>query len=370
MDVILLQKTLLFILVTFVVSMLWAPLLIKLLYRFGIVRHNEKDFSLMIEERAIKEGTPIMGGILIIITVIAGTLLFNFSRLILAPLFIFGISALLGGIDDILNIYGQKRVIRTTKKHVTLAKVHKSWAKRTFYLLTIPWNIYLNVWYAIGSYPGKGLHAGEKIIVQILSGSVLAWWVVFHRGVQTIWLPWLGDINIGLWLFPLIVFTVVSMTNAVNISDGMDGLSSGTSLAAFSAFLFIALLQNTPELALLNAIVIGALLAYLYFNIKPARFEMGDVGSLALGALLATMALLENRLMLLPVIGFVYVAEIGSSLVQGVYRRIFGRRLIKMAPLHLHFSVIGWSEEKTVMRFWLFAILFAVIGVWLSLQVR
>lgn len=357
-----------YIIFTFAISMLWAPFLIKFLYKRGIVRNMEKDFSLLVEERAVKHGTPIMGGLLVVITVILITLFFNFSRAILVPLFIFAISALLGGIDDIMNLFGEKRVIRTTKKQAMLAKVHKSKLKRVFYILTTPWNMYLNVWYALGSYPGKGLHAGEKIVVQIISGAVIAAWIVFHRGIQTIWLPWLGDINIGLWLFPLIVFTVISMTNAVNISDGMDGLSAGTLLAGFGAFLIIAIMQVNFPIALLNATVMGALLAYLYFNIKPARFEMGDVGSLALGALIATVALLENRLMLLPIIGAVYVAEIGSSLVQGIYRRIFGRRLIKMAPLHLHFSVIGWSEEKTVMRFWLFAVLFAVIGVWLSLQ--
>lgn len=362
------EKILLFIIGSFAFSMAWAPILTSFLYKKGIVRHMATDFSAMVEERAEKEGTPIMGGLLIVITVILVTLVFNFSKLILIPLAILVISALLGGFDDVLNIYGNKRVIRTVEKQITLIKVHKNFWMRLYYLITLPWTAYLNVWFALGSYPGKGIHAGEKIIIQLLSGILISVVVVFYLGMKSIWFPWIGDVYIGYWMIPLIIFTVISMTNAVNIADGMDGLSAGTLIPAFLAYMVIAYFAEDFRMAFLNATTIGALIAYLYFNIKPARFQMGDVGSLALGAFIATIAILQNRLMLLPIIGMVFVVEIGSSLIQGVYRRIFGKRLIKMAPIHLHFSVLGWSEEKVVMRFWLFAIIFCILGLWLNFQ--
>jgi phospho-N-acetylmuramoyl-pentapeptide-transferase len=362
------EQSLVFILLTFAASMLWAPLLTTLLYKKGIVRHMDTDFSALVEERAEKEGTPIMGGLLIVISVVTVTLIFNFSRLILVPVLIFSMSAFLGGLDDILNIYGQKRVIKTSAKQIKLAKVHKSIFRRIYYMLTLPWIAYLNIWFALGSYPGKGLHAGEKIIVQIFTGLLISIVVVFKLGFTSIWFPWLGQIYLGYWMIPLIIFTVISMTNAVNIADGMDGLSAGSITPAFIAFMVLALVSEDYRMAYLNATTVGALLAYIYFNIKPARFQMGDVGSLALGSLIATIAILQNRLMLLPIVGFIFVVEIGSSLVQGVYRRIFGKRLIKMAPLHLHFSVLGWTEEKVVMRFWLFAIIFSILGIWLGMQ--
>jgi len=249
-----------------------------------------------------------------------------------------------------------------------LIKVHKSKLMRLWLLVTLPWNIFINIWFAIGSYPGRGLHAGEKIIIQTIAGALIAYWITFRRDLTVLWLPWYGGIDIGWLMAPLVMIAVISMTNAVNIADGMDGLASGSVLSAFFAYLVIALWQGDSAMALLNATTIGALLAYLYFNIKPARFQMGDVGSLALGALIASNALIQNRIALLPIIGGVFVVEVASSLVQGVYRRIFGRRLIKMAPLHLHFNVVGWSEEKVVMRFWLFSILCALLGLWLSLQ--
>lgn len=364
----LIETALLTILCVFIFCMLFAPILINLLYRYGIVRHNENDFSSLVGERYQKEGTPIMGGLLIVITVIVATLILNWNPFTKIPIIIFAISALLGGIDDVLNIYGRKRVPRTTSKQIMLIKIHKKWYMRVYYAITLPWTIFINIWFAIGSYPGKGLHAGEKILIQGIAGLFIAIWIGYIRELDNIWLPWLGSIELGWVMIPLAMMAVISMTNAVNVADGMDGLSSGTLISAFFAYMVIAIIKNDMPLTMLNATTIGALLAYLYFNIKPARFQMGDVGSLALGALIATNALMQDRIMVLPVIGAVFVIEIGSSLVQGIYRRVFGKRLIKMAPLHLHLNLIGWSEEKVVMRFWLFSIVFAIVGIWLSLQ--
>lgn len=360
------EELLINILLSFIISLIWAPFLIKFLYHFNVVRNTDKDFAAIVGERYKKAGTPIMGGLLVVITTVVLTTLFNSNGVTVVPIIVLLISALLGGFDDVLNIFGRKRVIKPIKKQLLLIKVHKSYLKRFWYLVTLPWGAYKNMWYALGSYPGTGIQAGEKIIIQIISGAVVAWWIYWQLGWSSIWLPFIGPIELG-WLMPIfVIFTVVSMTNAVNIADGMDGLSSGTLIFSFLAFLAISFTLENHELAILSAIVIGSLIAYLYFNIKPARFEMGDVGSLGLGALLATIAFALDRSALLPIIGFVFVAEIGSSLIQAVYRRIFGRRLFKMAPLHLHFQIKGWSEEKVVMRFWLIAAVCAIAGVVLS----
>lgn len=354
------------ILISFAVAMLWAPLLIKVLYRYNITRHIVRDFSALAGERYLKAGTPLMGGLLVVVTVIALTLITNWNPFTYVPILVLIPSALLGGFDDVLNIYGKRTRLLTVRKQITLAKVHRRFWHRLYYWVTLPWTAYQNLWYVIGSNPGKGIQAGEKIIVQVITGCIVAWWIYGKLGWSMLWLPWIGPFDIG-WGMPLlIVFTVVAMANAVNVVDGMDGLSSGSLLAAFSAYLFLSVFQGNRELALLNATVIGALLAYLYYNIKPARIQMGDVGSLALGTLLATIAFLQGQILLLPIIGFVFVAGITSSIIQTGWRAVFGRRLFRMAPIHLHFYLLGWSEEKVVMRFWLFAIVFAVLGVWLS----
>jgi len=363
------EKAFSYIVLSFSIAMLWAPLLISMLYRFKIVRHVEKDFSTVVGERYLKAGTPIMGGLLVVITVSALTVFFNWGRgSTYVPIGVLLLSAILGGFDDVLNIYGRKSTIRTVKKQIKLVKIHRYWYMKIWYFITLPITAYRNIWYALGSYPGTGIQAGEKILVQIVAGGMVAWWLYFKLGWDSIWLPWFGSINLGIIMPLFIILTIVSMANAVNIADGMDGLSAGMLISAFTAYLFIALVQNNDQMAVLNATIIGSLLAYLYFNIKPARFQMGDVGSLALGAVLATIAFAQDRVILIPIIGFMFVAEIGSSLIQGIFRRVFGRRLFKMAPIHLHFQMHGWSEERVVMRFWLFSVIFAFIGIWLSFQ--
>ncbi len=351
-----------YILLAFTVSMLWAPFLIDFLYKLNITRQNV-DFTQDIGENNLKLGTPIMGGLLLVIGISVISIMLNWNGSTKIPLLCMLISALLGGIDDLLNIFGRKRKLRTISKQIKLAKIHKRFIRRAMLWAALPWNIYQNIWFNFGSYPGKGLHAGEKFIIQILAGSSVAWWLYVRLGWSTIWMPFIDPINLGI-LFPVyVVFVIVAVANAVNISDGMDGLSAGTLLSSFWAFMIIAIERGNPELSVLAATSIGALMAYLYFNIKPARFEMGDVGSLAMGALLASIAFAIDRSILLLVICMPFVVEVSSSLFQSIYKKVFARRLFKMAPLHHHFQIVGWSEEKTVMRFWLFGILFAILGV-------
>jgi phospho-N-acetylmuramoyl-pentapeptide-transferase len=155
--------------------------------------------------------------------------------------------------------------------------------------------------------------------------------------------------------------------NAVNFADGLDGLAGGSLIITFSALTLISATRNLTELTLLNATTVGALLTYTYFNIKPARFQMGDIGSLGLGALLAINAIARNLTLLIPLLGFIFYIEIFSVIGQVIARRFFGKRLFKMAPLHHHFEFKGWSEEKIVMRFWILQAFAAVVAVWISL---
>jgi phospho-N-acetylmuramoyl-pentapeptide-transferase len=257
--------------------------------------------------------------------------------------------------------------------------VHKSPLKRLKYIILLPWLGYKRFFFLIGSNPGKGIQAHEKVIIQAIAGLLVGWWLYFRAGWENpgdLSFFRLGTLDIGILMIFLAVFVVISMANAVNLSDGLDGLAAGLLLPAFGALTLIAAYQeifikfenhqkiDIVPMTLLGVSVIGALMTYLYFNIPPARFQMGDVGSLSLGVLLATMAFALRVPMLLPIIGLPFVAEISSSLIQGIARRTIGRRVIKMAPLHHHFELLGWSEEKVTMRFWLAGIVCALIGLW------
>lgn len=343
--------------------------IISILYKFSIVRKIDVDFSTLIEARKLKVGTPIMGGLIVVLAVLLVNLIFNLNGTTKVPLLVFTISALLGAFDDILNIYGRKRPVKKISRILMLIKVHASPLMRLYYLLTLPWAIYKRLFFMLGSNPGKGIQAHEKILVQAIAGGIVAVWIYFLAGFPMpgfLWIPFLGGINIGWLMIPFIIFVVISMANAVNIADGMDGLSAGLLLSSFGAFLAISLLQLNIPIALLCASVTGALTAYLYFNIPPARFQMGDVGSLALGTLLAAIAFaLEKPLLLIPIC-MMFIAEIATTLIQGIARRTIGRRIFRMAPLHHHYELKGWPETKVVMRFWLFSNVFAAIGIWLS----
>lgn len=356
------KETIIIVLISTFFAFAISPLIINILYKLHVVRKTENDFSSVVGERSVKEGTPIMGGLIMILTILVITLTVNWNSYTYVPIIVLLISAILGALDDLLNIFGRKRLVRPFHKHIKLAMIHKDWKQRVWLAVLIPWSAYKNVWYKLGSYPGKGIHAGEKIIVQTITGGLVAYWLFSYLGISSIWIPFWGDLELGLLMPILIIFSIVSMSNAVNISDGMDGLSAGLLITSFSAYLLMAVIDNQMEISILLATVIGALIAYLYFNIKPARIQMGDTGSLSMGALLATVAFLQDKVILLPLIGLPFVIEIGSSLIQSLYKSIFRRRLFKMAPLHLHFLIKGWTEEKTVMRFWLFGLIFAIIG--------
>lgn len=365
-----LQNAIMWGIISCAVSFLWAPLLIKLLYKYKIVRSNKYDSTLSIETRKNKAGTPIMGGLLIIITVALLTIFFNWERSFTwVPIGVMLLSALLGGIDDILNIWGKERHSRTLEHTWRLIKVHKSFGTRFWLLVTFPWTCFrrMSLWF--GSHPGRGIHAHEKLLLQFTAGAITAWWIYTKLGEnwQNVHVPFDGFIHFGWWIIPVIIFFVMFTANAVNVADGMDGLAGGSLIITFLALTLLSWLNGYPTITILNTMVVGSLLAYTYFNVKPARFQMGDVGSLGLGALLAINAIVINKMLFLPFLGFIFYVEVVSVIIQVVGRYLLGRRIFKMAPLHHHFELIGWTEEKTVMRFWILHGIIVLLGIWISL---
>jgi len=366
----LLRKAISFGLVSCVIAFLLAPLLTKFFYKYIITRRNEFDASLGMNGRAGKAGTPIMGGLLVILTVAVITILFNWERKFTwVPVGVMLLSSALGGMDDLLNIFGRERRNRKISQILTLIRVHKSVWHRIWLIITFPWAAFKRISLWLGSHPGKGVHVHEKLLLEFLAGAITAWWIFFKLGEnwREIHIPFDGFINIGWWIIPLIIFFVMFTANAVNVADGMDGLAGGSLIITFSALTLLSWLEGLNEITLLNATTVGALITYTYFNVKPARFQMGDVGSLGLGALLAINIIVMNQLVLLPLLAFIFYVELVSVIIQIFGRYILGRRIFKMAPLHHHFELRGWSEEKTVMRFWIVHTAAVLLGLWIAL---
>ncbi|HNU96030.1 MAG TPA: phospho-N-acetylmuramoyl-pentapeptide-transferase [Candidatus Magasanikbacteria bacterium] len=367
----LLQQALLYAILAAIGAFILAPVLVRFLLKFKITRSAEYDFTLKGGERLFKVGTPIMGGLLVIIVVTTITLLFNWERsYTYVPIGVMGISAFLGAADDLLNIFGKKRRNRTLPMTLTLIRVHKKWYVRLWYILTLPWVIFQRSTAVLGSHPGKGVLVHEKLLLQFLAGAITAWWIYFKLGNQwhTLWIPFDGFVSLSWWIIPLVIFLVMFTANAVNIADGLDGLAGGSLLITFAGLTAISWIEGRAAFTLLNATVMGALIAYTYFNVKPARFQMGDVGTLGLGALLAINVMAINKTILLPILGFIFYVEALSVILQVFCRRFLGRRLFKMSPLHHHFEFKGWSEEKIVMRFWLVHFFFILIAIWLAMN--
>ncbi|MDD5165067.1 MAG: phospho-N-acetylmuramoyl-pentapeptide-transferase, partial [Candidatus Pacebacteria bacterium] len=320
---------------------------------------------------AYKAKTPVMGGLLVVLTVAFITFFFNWSRSFTwVPISVMLISALLGGVDDLMSIYGAERHSRKLSHVITLIRIHKQWSMRLWYIITFPWTMFkrLSVWF--GSRTRRGVLVHEKLILQFIAGSITAWWVYWRLGPawHYIYFPFNFAIDAGWFIVPIVILVVMFTANAVNIADGMDGLAGGMLVTTFSALTLLSWINGFGEIAILNATTLGAIATYTYFNIKPARFMMGDVGSLGLGALLAVNALAIGELSSLFFIGFMFYIEAFSVVIQVASRYLFGRKVFAMAPLHHHFEIKGWSEEKTVMRFWVIHFIFVVFGFWLALH--
>jgi len=272
-----------------------------------------------------KRNIPTMAGIVFVLAIAIVTFGFNLDRKeTWLPLAALIGGALVGLLDDIINVRGQGKGV-------------------------------------------AGLRSSFKFLMITVLGLGLGWYFYAKLGIDTVNIPYVGDIAIGWLIIPLFAFAIIATGNAVNISDGLDGLAGGMAAIAYGSFGVIALLQTNVLLAGFCFTVVGALLSYLWFNIHPARFFMGDVGSFALGTTLGVVAMLTNSLLLLPIIGLLFVVEAGSSLIQIFSKRVFKRKVFISAPIHHHLEATGWQETKITMRFWVISFVTAFIGVLMAL---
>lgn len=359
-----------FALISCIVAFMLSPALIWVLYRLNVVKGPKKELQ-NIESQKNKNSTPVMGGLLVIITVAIITYFFNWDRnYTWVPIGVMLLSALLGAIDDLLNVFGHERRSRKLSQIFTLIKVHKDFKMRVWYFITLPWSMFKRTSVWIGSRSNQGVHVHEKLLLQFAAGAITAWWIYDKLGTawHYIYLPFNIDIYAGWLIIPFIILIVMFTANAVNIADGMDGLAGGMLISSFSALTLLSWINDFSIIAILNATVVGALVTYTYFNIKPARFMMGDVGSLGLGALFAVNTVAIGEIGSIFFLGFIFYIEALSVLIQLAGKYILGRRIFKMAPIHHHFEIVGWSEEKTIMRFWIIHFIFVVFGIWLALH--
>jgi phospho-N-acetylmuramoyl-pentapeptide-transferase len=359
-----------FALFSCIAAFIWSPILIRVLYRLQVFKGQKKELESISSQRG-KENTPVMGGLLVIITVAVISFFFNWSRSYTwVPIGVMLLSALLGAVDDLLNIFGTERRSRKLNQIITLIKVHKDFKMRVWYVITFPWAMFKRTSVWIGSRTSKGIHVHEKLLLQFAAGAITAWWVYDKLGTawHYIYLPFDLNIYAGWYIIPFIILIVMFTANAVNIADGMDGLAGGMLISSFSALMLLSWINGYGEIAVLNATVIGALVTYTYFNIKPARIMMGDVGSLGLGALFAVNAIAIGEIGSIFFLGFVFYIEAVSVIIQIFGKYVLSRKIFQMAPIHHHFEIKGWSEEKTIMRFWIIHFIFVVFGIWLALH--
>ena len=218
---------------------------------------------------------------------------------------------------------------------------------------------------------GEGIRVRQKLIWQVVFAVAAAFLIQRTYAIDQIAVPFFGPVFVDPAIYvTFAAFAIVAASNGVNITDGLDGLAGGTLVFAFVAFLLVALLNapQQPNLAFLCALIIGALLGFLWFNVHPAQIFMGDSGSLSLGATLAVIALITGQILVLPLIGLIFVIETGSVVIQVAYfKATGGRRLFRFTPIHGHFELSGWDEEKITLRFWIVGILSGLLGVTLFL---
>jgi len=212
-----------------------------------------------------------------------------------------------------------------------------------------------------------GLRLRHKLILEIFISFVISFWLFTELKIDIFYVPLFGVIQMGWWFIPFSMFVIISFSNAFNITDGLDGLASGVLLIALGAFWIVsASILDTP-LSVFIALWLGSILAFLYFNVFPARIFLGDTGALSFGATLAVVALILGKAPALVIIGWVYVVEVTSSLIQLLYKKFTKKKLFAAAPFHLFLQYHGWQEPKIVMRFWILSIVCAIFGLWLAL---
>ncbi|MDP3726368.1 MAG: hypothetical protein Q8R36_04190 [bacterium] len=217
-----------------------------------------------------------------------------------------------------------------------------------------------------GGYVAGGLPLSFRIATVLGIGGVGAWWFFFKLGVHVIAVPFLGEFSLGIFFIPFFMLTMLALFSG-GIIDGIDGLAGGILASAFAAYAGIAFFQNQIDIAAFSSVITGGLLAFLWFNIPPARFFMSETGILGLTTTLAVIAFLTEAVLVLPLIAFFLFAAPVSVIVQLVAKKIWGKKVFLIAPIHHHFEALGWPPYKVVMRFWILSAVFAILGMVIAL---
>ncbi|MBQ6313944.1 phospho-N-acetylmuramoyl-pentapeptide-transferase [Candidatus Saccharibacteria bacterium] len=317
----------------FLISMVLTPFYTHVAYKYHFWKKQKKttvdgkSLPIMTKLHAhkFKRDFPTMAGLVGVIAVSVVTWIFNLDRgQTWLPLAGFLGGALVGMIDDAINIFGSGK-------------------------------------------GAAGLRGPVKFFLISAVGLFLGWFFAVKLGWTAMLVPFIGNIEIGvIGMILIFAFAVVATSNAVNITDGLDGLSGGLAMMAYGAFGVIAMYQGNMLLFGFCMTVIGWLLSYIWFNVPPARFMMGDTGSFALGAGLGVVAMMTNSFLLLPIICLPAVIETASSLIQLIWKKVFHKKLFISAPLHHHLEAKGWGEAKIVMRFWILSGVCAIIGIFIA----
>lgn len=314
--------------ISFLIAIAWTPVFTNFLYRNNLGKRirESKNAPIMAALHAKKAGTPTMGGILIWVTTAVLTLIFNLERSATwLPLFCLIATGIVGAIDDLMNIRGR-------------------------------------------GPNGGGMRFREKFLLYAAIAAAGGWWFYFKLGWNSIHIPGAGDYVIGAWYIPIFIVTLVWMAFSSNETDGLDGLAGGIFALAYFAYAVIALTQGKVELAAFCGTVMGSLLAFLWFNIPPARFFMGDTGSMALGLTLGVIAFLTNSVIVLPIITLVFTIEGLSFMIQFLSKKLRGgKKIFLSSPIHHHFEAIGWPEYKITMRFWVIGAVSTIAGLVIAL---
>jgi phospho-N-acetylmuramoyl-pentapeptide-transferase len=317
---------------SFMLTIIWGEPLLRVLRFLKIGESIRLDGP---QRHITKSGTPTLGGLLFILPVLLLTVLFNagsligftvLGRSIFLPMGTLVVFGLLGSIDDWKKLRGKRS-------------------------------------------DERGLKARTKFIIQIIFAIIISIGLQYVLEVPQLYLPWMNrEFALGIWYVPIATILIVGFSNAVNFTDGLDGLAGLISATCFAAFGMIALLQGQFYLSRFCFTLVGALFGFLWFNVHPAMLIMGDVGALPLGATLGVVALMTGQWILLPIIAVIPLSEMISVILQvGYFKVTHGKRLFKMAPLHHHFELLGWSETQVVQRFWLIGLLAAIIGAAIAL---
>ncbi len=347
------------------ISLALYPLWINFVYRFQMGESIRGDGPLIHKK---KEGTPTMGGTVFVFTVAVVSLIFNRSRTqTLFPLFVATISGLLGLLEDFSKVYKKSGLPGFLEYHFSRFFRNRSRDILRIGIFFKIWSFFKEFSRTLGSSDSSGIQTYQKFMAQGLIAGFVSYWTYFKLGWDYIWFPLIGNVHIGFGYPIFIFFLFIIIFNAVAFTDGLDGLAGGLSMISLISFWVLSRILGFNSLAGFCATFVGALIPFLYFNIFPARVFMGNVGSYVLGSVMAVLAVVMHREIAFLFMGMVFLVDGISSPLQQLVYKYTKKRLFRMAPLHHHFEILGWHETKITLRFILFGLFFAFVGVFIAI---